>query len=340
MEYIMSEDAIKTVESVFGLNNIRTAIIGGTMIGIDSGIGTRSNTNTNISNIALDNLQYLNLFPELTELEHIQGNPFDYMGLSTIWNVGFTTINEKLTSPDFFAGNSSKYLKNRRIRTVDQLFSRRSESSISAFFGCFKLHGATNNIIVDLLKANVSTDLDEFIRYGLICNHWVTNPQTIRYAAAVKGDTKTRDYLYLIGSDKEDFFNPQKIMETIFTLYTENEKLSNPQKGRKISIEVKSFIESLNRVWDEFNINNIPEQTREDNPNITIAFNNRILNRIQHGVFGFYNYLLHVHKHLKLPNIYEVSKNTLGKSVRIEDLIKEYEPIYTYCKNIHFYNNL
>jgi len=332
----MTDESIKEVERVFNINNIKTAMIGGTMIGLDPSVGSSSNTTTTNSVIPLDVPQYLNLYSELNELEKSQGNPFDSVGLSTIWNVGFTSTNEKISTPDFFSGNSCKYLKNRKLRTADQLFSRRSESSTAALFSCFKLKNSKKRIVE---CSSMSPDMEEFLRYGLICNSWIKNPQTIHYVTSVRGSDKSRDYLYLIGSDSDEFFNPPELMECIFRIHKENETLEKNSENRKVPADIKNLVESLmnnDRIWVECKLDTIPEATLK-HPYVGLALNLRLLARAMHGVFNFYNYLIHAHKQLNLTNVYETNEDTLGKPVKIEQLLKEYEPIYTYCKNLYFY---
>jgi hypothetical protein len=337
MEQNMSDPHAKIIEDLFKINNIKTAILGGTFVGLDSGVGSLAYTT---SGVVMDAQQYLNLYAELSELEKDQGNPFDDVGLSTLWNTGFSTTNEKITTPDFFSGNSTKYLKNRRIRTADQLFSRRSESSLAALFGCFKLKG--KNKIIDWSGGSI--DIEEFTRYALICSRWVSHPQTIYYVTSVKGDAKSRDYLYLIGGDTSFFFNPNDLMTVIFQtnkdIMATKEQLEFTTRASQIPNDIKTLATNLtaaDKIWASECMHTKPANV-VTHPFIELACDIRLLNRITHSVFNFYNYLLHAHKHLKLVNMYETDEETLGKPVRIDYLLKEYEPIYKYCKNLYFYN--
>jgi hypothetical protein len=330
MDQTMSKLNSQIIEELFKINNIRTAIIGGTFVGLDPAIGGVQLSNS----VNMDSSQFLNLYAELSELEKEQGNPFDYVGLSTLWNTGFSTPHEKISTPDFFSGNSTKYLKNRKIRTADQLFSRRSESSIASLFGCFKFKG--KNKIIDWSGGGV--DNEEFIRYALICNRWISHPQTIHYVTSIKGDGKSRDYLYLIGGDSSFFFEPKKLIDEIIKtnktiLLLQDQIASNP---KSVPNDIRNLADNLSsdeKIWVAENLDNKPKDVL-NHQLIELSINIRKISRISHGVFSFYNYLIHAHKHLNLVNIYETDEETLGKPVRIVYLLKEYEPVYTHCKNL------
>jgi hypothetical protein len=321
-------DPIKKIEETFKINNLRTAIMGGTIISLDPASGTDS-TNTPTASISAKS--YLNMFFELSELEKEQGNPFDHIGLSTIWNVGFTSQHERINTPDFFGGNSTKYLKNRKIKTLDQLFGRRSESSTSTFFGCFQMKGSKQTIIN---KCNSGSDEEEFKRYALICNNWTNKPQTIQYVASIKANDKSRDYLYLIGCDEPEFFIPDDLMENIIQMQRENialQKQNNP--ARSVSADIRDTCNNIGKIWTEVSHKTLPENIVK-HPQVAMAFNNRLLARTVHGVINFYNYLLHAHKQLKILSLYEVNGDKLEKTVKIVQLLKEYETVYKYCMNV------
>ena len=67
----MSDNTIKEVEKAFNITNIKTAIIGGTFISLDPGVGSPANLSSNGPNsvVTMDTQQHVNLYAELNELE-------------------------------------------------------------------------------------------------------------------------------------------------------------------------------------------------------------------------------------------------------------------------------
>jgi hypothetical protein len=318
---------IETVQEVFGISSLREAIIGGTIMSVNPAVGSAINSSS-----TMDTKKYLCFYPELVELEKEAGNPYDFMGLSTIWNVGFVSQSEKLNTPDFFSGQSVKYLKNRKIKTVDQLFSRRSENATCAFFSCFKLLGADNTITPNNYS-DIQSELDEFKRYGLICNNWINEPQTINYVVKVDGKKKTRDYLYLIGG----ICNPDDIL--LYLTQTFQGIINfKQQKGipRDISA-ICSELSDVEKIWSEFNSSKIIESVL-NNPNVEYALKVRYLTRIIHATISLHSYFTHIKKHLELTSVYKVNNGKLEESVTIDTMLKKIEEPYEFCKNIVLYN--
>lgn len=335
----MSDDekVLKKIESVFKINSIRTTLLGGTVVSLDPAVGYPGNGSN--SGQTLDAKQYLNLFHELADIEKQQGNINECVGLSTIWNVGFTTTNKKLIAPEYFQENARKYLENRKLRTVDQLFSRRSGTSVPALFTCFKLNGSVNAVIDN---QSTNQDIDEFKRYGLICSRWLTHPQTIYYVMSIKSSDKDkqRDHLYIVAGDDKNFFKPNKLMEDIFTIHNDNATYGRHLAKKPSAKNVISIAEKLTTpsgIWNEFNFADSDGDEIKRDPAVLQALNQRKLIRTIQGVFNFYNYLIHTQKHLKLPEINEICDDGSWKSVKIVDLIKEWEPVYHYCKNLLLY---
>jgi hypothetical protein len=332
MEQTMNT-TIDEIHKTFKISNIRSAIMGGTIMNQDISMGSPAGSGN-----SLDCIQYLNLFPELADLERSEGNAFEFMGLSTLWNVGFVSILDKLTTPDFFGGQASKYLKNRKIKTVDQLFSRRSESTVGTFFRTFKLNGADSPIIKP--EYSTQTDFDEFKRYGLVIEQWIDTPPTIHYAVSVNGNNTTRDYLYLIGGDENTVIaKPNEIVNHLSDMYKKIKELFKNTPITKSSRDVLNSFENIcasNNIWCE--VGNISDQARG---HILIEKAKLIkeYTRIIHATISIYSYLLHTKKHLQIDNIYKVSDGKLEEQVKIETLLDQYHEPYIFCRNMILFNN-
>lgn len=321
---------IKQVEKAFGISNLRSAMIGGMVAGFNLSSGSETTTSNGC-------YEYLTLFPELAELEKESGNAFQNIGLSTIWNVGFAAAHEKISSPDYFSGNSIKYLKNRKLKTVDQIFSRRSENTVTTFFSCFKKNGMTTPIVDEswTKKMDWSSDMDELIRYGLICSYWIAAPQTIYYYASVDGQFKSQDYLYLIAGDDPKFFKPQELLKHLLGILKLITELDKSENKKSVTQEVKKAFDALtakDKIWSTFKYNELDELTKNHQVTKAAVLTN-YFNRACHSVFNFYNYLIHAKKHLNIQTITEVG--TMGeRKIKIEELIQNYSEVYNFCKNI------
>jgi len=335
------DKVLKKVESAFKINSIRTTLLGGTIVSLDPAVGYPG-TGSN-SGQTMDPKQYLNLFHELADIEIQQGNFNECIGLSTLWNVGFTTSHRKVVAPEYFGENARLYLTNRKLATADQLFSRRSNTSVPALFSCFKFNGSTTSIIDN---SSTNQDIEEFKRYGLICSRWLTHPQTIYYLMSIRSsdkDTK-RDNLYIAASDDKNFFKPKKLMEDIFALHAENASYARqlakaPAKPKNTSAVVEKLV-NPNAIWNEFHFADSDGDDVKRDPAVLQALNQRRLIRTMEGVFNFYNYLIHTQKHLHLPEINEICDDGTWKRVKILDLIKEWAPVYNYCKNLLLYESI
>jgi hypothetical protein len=186
-------------------------------------------------------------------------------------------------------------------------------------------------------KPATSTDEEEFKRYALICDAWAETPQTIRYVASIKADAKSRDYLYLIGCDEPEFFTPADLIANIIQTHKENASLQRQANGRSVPSDIKDTVNSIEKTWNAVKYQTLPDSVKK-HPLVGIAFNNRLLARTMHGVINFYNYLLHAHKHLNIVSLYEVDGDKLEKTVKILQLLKEYESVYKYCRNLTLHN--
>jgi hypothetical protein len=263
--------AIRTASDVLGVNNLKTAVMGGTIIDIEDNSGYTSKAGQMSAlrrpEQVVDSPNHaLMVYPAIEQAERENGENSDMRVMGSLWVNGFIPHSRGLPEPDNATRAAATTMFKFGLVTVDQLFKSRGDDVLTTFCTFFKWYGGTDeDRILPKELANDSC-IGKNVKRGMVCSKWAIKPQSIRYVVKIRGDGSSRDLVYFVGGSDELLADDMNALATnIYSMFETAKNLrSNVSKAGNIPNDVKYCDELMNpqKVWYEYDEDDFSESLR------------------------------------------------------------------------------
>lgn len=330
------------VRKCLGLNNVKTAVLGCTIIDTNNEVGlclegnTMSSPRYDRQNIYNPN-EALSFYPSIEQSELENNDIVDdcVLALGALWFNGFIPYSRGITDPENCCKATASMMSRFGVVTSDQHLKARPDDFLEAIYSSFKWYGGDDEDDRIVPKEmQIDTAISKVIRKGFIHSNWLVSPISVRYLIRELADEDGRDYAYLVGGT--DFLladDSKQIANTIGdmikrakTLYSE----CNDEIPREIHNNLD--LTDVYKVWDQFDIDKYSDDF-VNHPYTKSKILNREINRAIQGVIMIRNYFVYARKHLGIEKVIDM-KNSDPTKVSIDEVIERYDGVYKFVRNL------
>lgn len=334
----MSNDVTADINSILGVKDCKTMLLGATLMDTDPVAGYDGNM-TNIKNeFDWSPINSLLLYPETRDIETAESKDDKKADLSmaSIWCNGFMPSQRGLPEATNMGRKTSNFLAGRSIITTDQIFKARSDVLLASLFPHLSWYGSKGERMYD--KSNATTEGSaKLVRKGMLSASWFENPIAVRYMLRLPpNDQGAPDYVYLVGGSEDVIGdNLAKIPATVLSLYDQIKSLKEEmKKGNRPKGDNKNqgFLSTPKFLWYSYSGSTA-------DPMIKANLTAKKMLRIIESVFFIRNYFAYAQNCANFSEVLEISwdasaKKPVFKEVEIEKILAKYDTIYAYCKNL------
>jgi hypothetical protein len=310
--------------------------------------------NPNIQNATFPNIwtpnKVLEYYPEIHKYE--QGEikkPKVDLSMACLWNTGFTTAKRGSADPEYMCVNSKNYLEGVGVYATDTMFTARPDSVFVAFMSHLSWYKSNNKVIVPNTLTKFDDYYNKVVDREFVASGWAKNPAIIRYVTRISKNSNANgipfDYVYYVGGSEDVIGDDlDNIPNNLAQLYSQIKVLKDDAKKAKIVIKNKTEDEyamcDAKNLW--FAYNKTPT-----NPLIKAHLLGKTLIRTVESIILIHNYLYYLKNFMGWDEISEIvevdpiTNKPTFKEVSVDELIKKYDRIYAYCKNLtHIYKDI
>jgi len=336
--------AVMTASEVLGVNHLKTAVMGGTIIDVDEDAGyttkgwqmsalRRPEQVVDCPNNALL------IYPAIEQAERENGGKEDMRVMGSLWINGFIPHSRALVDPDNATRATATTMFKFGLVTVDQLFKSRSDDILATFCTFFKWYGGSDDDRILPKEFADPSCIGKNVRRGMVCSKWAIKPIPVRYVVKIRGDSGSRDSVYFVGgSDELISDDMDSLSASIGNMYNTARNLrSSAYKAGNIPNDVKYCDDLSNpqKVWYEYDEEDFSDSLR--NHDLTKArLMMKKINRTLQGVIYIRNYFHYAKRFLKVKKVadFNLKVSSTPRETDIDEIINRYENIYQYIRNI------
>jgi hypothetical protein len=342
------------LNDTFGIKEFKPMFLGGTLIDTDHRTGYSPSEISNFSKYKATwtPISTLNLYPEAEAFEK-EDNKSTNISMRSCWINGFIPYMRGLANVTGISRNCSNYFMGKSVIILDQVLMAKADDHVSCLLNNFSWYGSTNRLTDNgktSIDMNSIDDMDsankKLLHKGLVCSNWSKNPLPVRYMVHLKKNSTgiDNDYVYLIGGSDDIIGDniddiPSKLCSILDKIKSLQEDSKKSSKLPDISKYNEGFKSSSDFVWWSY-----PEDSC-DHPIVQAHLLAKKAYRMIEGIIFIRNYLVYAKKDLCITELKELSwegGHSVIKIVNIDDVIKKYDIMYAYCKNLCyvFKNNI
>lgn len=331
------------------VNSAKTMTIGATLIDTDDSVGyindSRMGTVRHPDQCMKSLRDALQLYPAVvnTQQENADDENAPILTMANCWLNGFAPHTRGLPPSDqsFMSQAAGVVLTKYGVVTTEQIFKARPDPVIQCLFSAFKWYGG-NDDDARIIPTEYQTDDDigKNVRKGMAHPNWFIKPLPVRYMVRMRGDSSSRDYVYLIGGSPEMVQdNPDNLASEISRLWHSSNEWFDEARALGTtpnSVSRESLFTSPTKVWHEIPTDAISEDD-ESHPFTRATLARRKMQRIVQGVVLIRNYLKYAGEYIpELEEINEFNYNVSDEPsvLKITEVAERYERIYQYVRNL------
>jgi hypothetical protein len=321
------------------VKSCKTMIFGATLVDTNPAAGRQANIDSIKKPQVWSPINSLLLYPSIKEYEknNEKTNGNIDLSMTSCWMTAFTPLRRGMSDMTKMTANSKNFLEGRSVSTTEQFFSSRPDDLLAAMFTHMRWYNTDERFVdKNLVKNNDKVGM--FIKRGQISKSWENDPVQVRYFIRImEGSDTVYDSLYLVGGstdvigDKLDEIpsNIASWYDQIKNLKEEIRKSAKASKGDddESSQSTPSFL------WHAWEGENKSPVIRAN------ILGKKILRTIE-SIVLIYNSLVYARDGVGVTEIDEVvgyddkKKEPIFKTVELAEVIKKYDTIYAYCKNL------
>lgn len=344
MANIRDTHFIKMANEVLGINSIKTAVIGATIIDVEDTCGytTKAGQMSALRRpeqvVSCPN-DALMIYPIIEQAERENGGHADMRIMGSLWINGFVPCSRGLIEPESATKAAHAAMYKFGIVSLEQMFISRDDDVLASLFTFFKWYGGNDDDRILPKEASDDSCVGKNVKRGNVCSKWAIKPPSIRYVVKVRGDAESRDALYLVGGSDELLADDMDALSgSIHSMFREAQSLSNAAyKAGNISNDVKYCDDIANpqKVWYEYDENDFSENVRNHNLTKSRLIMKK-LNRTLQGVIYIRNYFLYAKRFGKIKKVmdFNINVSKTPTEVDIDVIIERYENVYQYVRNL------
>lgn len=328
------------VRKSLGLNNIKTAVIGATIIDTDNAIGLNVSGNTmsiprhEDKNIACPN-DALSFYPSVENNE--RENSEAVLALGAVWFNGFIPYCRGLADPENCTHTTANIMAGYGVVTTDQVIKSRPDEWVNCIFSAFKWFNGTEDDRIASSDLQIDTAIGKVIRKGLIHPNWLHNPVSIRYMVReLASNNSERDYAYFIGGSEYLLGDDPREMCNIIgqKIKTANNLMEASQDIPK-DISNNSEINNVRKVWHQVDISKYSDDFK-NHSYVKARLLCREVNRAIQGIIMIRNYFVYARKYLGVETVIDMDmkRSSDPLKVSIESVIDRYNDAYKFIRNL------
>lgn len=331
------------VRKCLGLNNIKTAILGCTIIDTNNEVGLCLEGNTMASprhdrqNIYCPN-EALSFYPDVVQSEQDNGETENVLSLAALWFNGFIPYSRGITDPENCCHATSTMMSRYGVVTSDQILKSRPDQWIECIYSSLKWHGGDDEedriVPKDLL---VDTAIGKVVRKGFIHPNWLVKPISARYLVRMLADNDSeRDYAYLVGGTDYLLGNSSKeISQAICNKIKQARTLIETDVELPREIQNNADLNDAHKVWEQMDTDSYSEDFM-NHPYTKGKLIAREVNRAIQGIIMIRNYFVYAKKHIGIDNVVDMSidNGSEPKKIDVDEVIERYDGAYKFVRNL------
>jgi len=334
---------LQTACDVLGVGNLKTTVLGGTLIDVDedSGYTTKAGVMSGLrrpDQVVTCPNDALLVYPTIEQAERENDGHSDLRAVGGLWINGFMPYSRGIMEPDNMSKAGATVLAKFGMVTVEQLFKSRPDNVLVTLFTFFKWYGGTDEDRILPKEVADNTGIGGVIRRGMACSKWAIKPLPVRYVVKIRGDAPSRDHVYLVGGSPELLAdNFTELAKSIGDMYKTARSLMDAGAKTTVPNDVKYCDELSNpqKVWHEYDEEDYSEAVRTHSvTKARLLF--KKLNRTIQGIIFIRNYF-HFAKHfMKIKKVadFNLKNGSTPVEVDIDVLVDRYEDVYQYVRNL------
>lgn len=336
--------AVAMASEVLGIGNLKTALLGGTIIDTEenSGYTTKGGQMSALrrpEQVVSSPNSALMVYPAIEQAEKENGGHTDMRIMGSLWINGFIPHSRGLIEPDNACGAGHATMFKFGIVSLDQMFKSREDSVLASFCTFFKWYGGTDEDRIIPKEASDDSCIGKNIKRGTVCSKWAIKPPSIRYVVKIRGDSGSRDVLYLVGGSDELLADDMDgLASNLHALFKSAKSLSSAAyKAGNIPNDVK-YCDDLDnplKVWYEYDEDDYSDAVKNHDLTKSRLLMKR-LNRTLQGIIYIRNYFQYAKRFAKVKKVmdFNLKVSSTPSEVDIDVLIERYENIYQYARNL------
>ena len=332
----------EVLRKCLGLNDIKTAALGCTIIDTNSEVGlcvegsTMTSPRHDRQNIYNPN-EALGFYPAVEQSEVENGSCDNVLALGPLWFNGFIPYPRGITDPENCCNATANMMSRFGVVTSDQLLKSRPDSSLENIYSAFKWYGGDDDddrIVPKNLQ--IDTAISKVVRRGLVHPNWLVKPISIRYLVRELADEGQRDYAYIVGGT--DYLladNSKDIANHIGSMITKARGLLETDQSIPKEIQNNEDLNSVYKVWEQLDMSNYSDDFA-NHPYVQGKLLVREINRAIQGVIMIRNYFVYAKKHLGIEKVTDMSLKNGGEPTRIsiDEVLERYNGAYKFVRNL------
>ena len=323
------------VRNCLGLNNIKTAVLGCTIIDTNNEVGLCTEGNSmsmprhNRQNIFCPN-EALSFYPAVEQSEVDNEEDSDMLALGAMWFNGFIPFSRGITDPENCCHATATMMSRYGVVTSDQILKSRPDSWLECIYSAFKWYGKNDERLVPQ-EMQSDTAIGKIVRKGFVHPNWLVKPISVRYMVKELADEDGRDYVYLVGgsdfllgdSSKDICQAIGDKIKTVKQLLASEEKVPN---------EISNNLEltDVYNVWNQFDIDKYGSDFM-NNPYTKAKLLTREVNRAIQGVIMIRNYFKYAQKYLGVKTVFDAKEM---EKIDVQIVIDRYDTAYKFVRNL------
>ncbi len=329
------------VRKCLGLNNVKTAVLGCTVIDTNSEVGLCLENNTMASprhdrqNIYCPN-EALSFYPSIEQCEIENGND-NVLALGALWFNGFIPHSRGITDPENCCNATSSMMTRYGVVTSDQFLKSRPDAWLETIYSSFKWYGGNDEddrIVPRHMQ--IDTAIGKVVRKGFIHPNWLVKPISVRYLIRELADENGRDYAYIVGGTDYLLGDDSKsIAQVIGNMINKARQYLDNAKDVPREIQNNADLNDVHKVWEQMDIDNYSEEFNE-HPYTKGKLLVREINRAIQGIIMIRNYFLYASKHLGIEKVVDMNLKVSAEpqKIDIKEVIARYEGVYKFVRNL------
>ena len=318
---------------VLGIGNLKTALLGGTIIDVEenSGYTTKAGQMSALrrpEQVVANPNAALMVYPAIEQAEKENGGHADLRILGSLWINGFIPHSRGLIEPDNACGAGHA-----------TMFKSREDSVLASFCTFFKWYGGTDEDRIIPKEALDDSCIGKNIKRGTVCSKWAIKPPSIRYVVKIRGDAGSRDVLYMVGGSDELLADDMDALaSSLHTMFKNAKSLAaSAYKAGNIPNDVKycDDLDNPQKVWYEYDEDDYSDAVKNHDLTKSRLLMKK-LNRTLQGIIYIRNYFHYAKRFAKIKKVmdFNLKVSSTPTEVDIDTLIERYENIYQYARNL------
>lgn len=331
------------VNKCIGVNNIKTAVIGATIIDTDSSVGLNVSGNV-MTQPRHDNQSIycpndaLKVYPTVVNTEKEKSDTDTTSAMAAVWFNGFIPYCRGIADPENCCHATANIMSQFGVVSTDQVIKSRPDDWLNCLFSAFKWFGGDEDSRIVPTELQIDTAIGKIVRKGLVHPQWIEKPISIRYLVRELADSESgRDYVYLVGGTdyllKDD---PRETCNIIGDkIRTAQSLINNGDNEIPREIANNSEINDPHRVWAEINLSKYSDDFKA-NSFVKGKILAREVNRAIQGIIMIRNYFVYARNHLKVEKVVDINFNKSEDPVKVpvDEVIERYNDAYRFVRNL------